>query len=91
MAKYRHYVEVDAEQWLGKNPTIIRAFTGEHVPERGRPHPVFIVQPNKHAMLYIERINRWVSLSLGDFIVKEHIGFERYSREDFRYLFQKAE
>jgi hypothetical protein len=90
MARYRHYVEVDAEQWTGRNPTAIRSFTGEHIPERGRPHPVFIVEKNGHGMLYIERINRWVSLSKGDYIVKEEVGFDRYNPNDFRHLFEKV-
>jgi hypothetical protein len=43
-----------------------------------------------HAMLYIERRNQWVVLSLGDYIVKESVGFDRYRTTDFRYLFEKV-
>jgi hypothetical protein len=91
MATYRPKWEIEAERWTGKNPTVMRNFTGDHYPLRGRPHPVFIMNDVKgHAMLYIERRNQWVVLSLGDYIVKESVGFDRYRTTDFRYLFEKV-
>lgn len=88
MAKYRQYIEIEAVQWTGKNPTEVRNFTGVHTDVRGRSIPIFIVKSNtrSQAELLVERLHGWVSLSLGDYIVKTEHGFEKYTRLEFLSL-----
>ncbi|UQS94741.1 hypothetical protein SEA_ARGAN_64 [Arthrobacter phage Argan] len=84
MARYRHYVEVEAEQWTGKNVRAMTEFAGPYNPPRGVPHPAFIYRDRK-GQLFVARYGGWVPLSVGDWVVRNGGFLEIWKQEDFDF------
>ena len=72
--KKRTPATIEAIKWTGTNAIAVRDFVGMHRASTGEEHPIFIAVTNE-ASLYIASINRWVPISIGEWVVKEMNGF----------------
>jgi hypothetical protein len=77
-------VEIEAIQWTGDNPYAVREFGGMHKVEGGGAHMVFTAQEGiDKAELYVSSSNQWHPVSIGDWIIKDGMGFRACDKDIF--------
>ena len=81
--------EVEAIQWTGDNPYAVRDFTGTHEPdpERGGNHYVFTTQSG-HGELYVAANKAWLDLEIGEWVIKDSLGFYPCKAEIFALSYE---
>lgn len=77
-------VEIEAIQWTGDNPYVVREFTGMHAVEGGGNHMIFTTQDGSdQAELFVAANNSWLRITAGEWIIKDSLGFYPCNQDIF--------
>ena len=91
LAEHDKPVVIEAIQWTGSNPYAVREFTGVHVYPSGADHVVFTTQKGPLlAELYVAANAAWVSIEVGEWVIRDSRGFYPCKPDIFEAMYGSA-